>query len=72
MTKKFRFLFICIHPNLFANEDIEENYFRVFENLTNEKSIINLDNPEYENLINNSPLFEIDKESSPAFFVTMT
>ena len=25
---------------------------------------------EYENLINNSPLFEIDKESSPAFYVT--
>ena len=56
MTKKFRFLFICIHPNLFANEDIEENYFRVFENLTNEKSIINLDNPEYENLINSLKL----------------
>ena len=25
---------------------------------------------EYENLINNSPLFEIDKESSPALYKT--
>ena len=38
--KPFRFIFITIHPNLFKDLNIESNYFRVFENLKDEKSVI--------------------------------
>lgn len=50
MDKEFRFLFICIHPNVFNNENIEENYFRVFDFFSNEKMVIDLQSDDYKGI----------------------
>lgn len=50
MDKAFRFLFICIHPNVFRKEDIENSYFRAFDYFSDEKAIIDLQSGNYREL----------------------
>lgn len=50
LDKRFRFLFICIHPNVFKNENIEDNYFRAFEFFTKEKTVIDLNHKDFKGL----------------------
>lgn len=50
LDKDFKFLFICIHPSVFKNENIEDNYFRAFEYFTRENQIINLNHKDFKGL----------------------
>lgn len=52
MDKKFKFLFVCIHPKIFKNENIEDNYFRAFDFFSKENIIIDLESSTYKKLAN--------------------